>query len=327
MHDLLTDPFYYGDIRWKGAITKGSQPPIVNKNLFEKVQFLLGRKIGSPQYRKHLPVFKAKLTCSECNGTITWELQKENWYGHCNHYKDCSQKTSIRQDRLEEQLFPFFDGVAPKNTKVLSWLERALKESHAEEIDIHAKKRTDIVRGIDRADKRMQQAYLDKLDGTADMALCQRVMDESKKEKDGLVEALKGLGEDQTAYYEAGYAIHELATNARAIYESPKATIEDKRLLLSHIFSNIGLDEGNIKPNYTYAFEFLSEWVPKLNAGFESTQKATKGGSLRGISVNNAHSDVVESSEPRNHFRTSENPYSTVRFGDSDPKSGSLLRG
>ena len=280
MHNLLTDPFYYGDMRWKGVVTKGSHPSIVNKNLFEKVQFLLGRKIGSPQYRKHMPVFKAKLSCSECKGTITWELQKGNWYGHCNHYKNCSQKASIRQDRLEEQLFPFFDGVAPKNKRVLSWLERALKESHTEEIDQHAKKRTEIVRGIDRADKRMQQAYLDKLDGTADMALCQKVMEESKKEKDVLVEALKGLGEDQTAYYEAGYAIHELAANARAIYESPKATIEEKRLLLSQVFSNVELNEGNVKPNYTYAFEFLSEWVPKLNESFELEESQSKQGQI-----------------------------------------------
>lgn len=280
MHNLLTDPFYYGDLRWKGITTKGSHPPIINRGLFEKVQFLLGRKIASPQYRRHLPVFKAKLNCEECKGTITWELQKGNWYGHCNHYKNCSQKASIRQDRLEEQLFPFFDGVAPKNKRVLSWLERALKESHAEEIDQHTRKRTEIVRGIDRADRRMQQAYLDKLDGTADAALCQKVMEESRREKDALVEALKGLGEDQKAYYEAGYAIHELAANARAIYESPKATIEEKRLLLSHVFSNIELSEGNVKPNYTYAFEFLSEWVPKLNASFELEENQSKQGHI-----------------------------------------------
>src|SRR3990167_11156267 len=141
IHVLLTDPFYYGDMRWKGVVTKGNHPPIVNKDFFDRVQFLLGRKIGSPQYRKHTPVFKAKLNCAECKGTITWEIQKGNWYGHCNHYKNCSQKASIRQDRLEEQLFPFFDGVAPKSKKVLNWLERALKESHSEEIDQHTKKR------------------------------------------------------------------------------------------------------------------------------------------------------------------------------------------
>ena len=278
MHALLTDPFYYGDMRWKGVVTKGNHPPIVSKNLFERVQFLLGRKIGSPQYRKHTPVFKAKLNCAECKGTITWEIQKGNWYGHCNHYKNCSQKASIRQDRLEEELFPFFDGVAPKSKKVLDWLERALKESHSEEIEQHTKRRQDIARGIERADQRMERAYLDKLDGAIDPALCQKIMEDSKKEKAALVEALNALGADQTAYYDAGFAIHELAANARAIYESPKATIEEKRLLLSHVFSNIELKQGTSTPNYTYAFEFLSEWVPKLNESFELEESQSRQG-------------------------------------------------
>ncbi len=269
MHDLLTDPFYRGDLRWKGQITKGSQPPLVSRKLFESVQFLLGRKLTSPQYRKHLPVFKAKLNCGECGGTITWEIQKGNWYGHCNHHKKCSKTGTTRQDRLEQMLFPYFDGVAPKSERVLRWLERALKESHAEEIEQNAHKRDEIARGIARADQRMERAYIDKLDGQMESALCQKVIEEAKQEKVALLEALEGLGEAQVAYYEAGYAIHELATHAKEIYESQKATVEEKRLLLSYVFSNIELEQATVRPNYTYAFEFLSEWVPKLNESFE----------------------------------------------------------
>ena len=89
------------------------------------------------------------------------------------------------------------------------------------------------------------------------------------KEKVDALESLEKLNDGNTKYYEAGYAIHELASKASDIYKSPKATVEDKRLLLSKIFSNLALKQENIRPDYTLAFQFLKEWVPKVNNTFE----------------------------------------------------------
>ena len=88
--------------------------------------------------------------------------------------------------------------------------------------------------------------------------------DENKMEK------LKELSnESQEKYFEAGYAIHSLATRAKGIYYSPNATTEDKRLLLSIVFSNLLLQAGKITPNYAPAFEFMHYWMPRLNREFE----------------------------------------------------------
>ncbi|MCH8902891.1 MAG: hypothetical protein IIA45_03130 [Bacteroidetes bacterium] len=71
-------------------------------------------------------------------------------------------------------------------------------------------------------------------------------------------------------YYETGYLIHELAAKAKIIYQSTNAHVEDKRLLLSYIFSNLTLQAGKITPRYTLGFEFLHNWMPRLNEDFES---------------------------------------------------------
>ena len=272
IYELLTDPFYYGTVRWNDIVYRGSHEPIISKALFDKVQSILFRGIKNPQYRKHLPVFKAKISCSECEGLITWEIQKGHWYGHCNHYRQCSQRKCIRQEKVETQLFPLFDKVAPKSERVLKWLEKALKESHSEEVLSHTQKREHINLCLKRADQRIERAYLDKLDGNMEAGLCQKVIIDATKEKEDLMEALKTLGDERTEYYEAGYAIHELASKATEIYRSEKATVEDRRLLLSYIFSNLSLNTGEIRPNYTLAFEFLREWVPLLNNTFELEQ-------------------------------------------------------
>lgn len=284
IHENLSDPFYYGKIRWNGQVYDGLQEPLITKELFDSVQAKLVRKITNPQYKIHLPVFKAKIKCDECGGTITWETQKGHWYGHCNHYKKCSQKTYVKQTGVEDQLFPHFDNTAPKNERVLNWLIRAMKESHADEIDYNTKKRESFNRIISTADQRIEKTYIDKIDGKMPASLCEKVIKDSTKEKEDAIQGLGKLSQSRTAYYEAGYAIHELALKAIEIYNSPKAETEDKRLLLSYVFSNLELNADKISPNYTLAFEFLQEWMPTLNRTFELKElRSTKA--KRDVSV------------------------------------------
>ena len=118
----------------------------------------------------------------------------------------------------------------------------------------------------------IEAIYEDKIDKKITPEFYNRKFTEYTKEKEDATVALKKVNEGNTKYYRAGYAIHELALNASKIYNSKKATTEDKRLLLSKIFSNLYLDSSEIKPDYTLAFEFLKKWVPVLNDTFELTE-------------------------------------------------------
>lgn len=272
MHELFSDPFYYGKIRWNGEIYNGQHKSLITKELFDTVQTKLTRRVASLQYKKHLPVFKAKIRCEECGGTITWEIQRGHWYGHCNHYKNCSQKIWVKQEKVEEQLFPYFDKVAPKNERILQWLGKALKESHAGEIEYYEAQRKELTAQFEKIQRRLEAIYEDKIDSKISVDFYERKFKEYSEEKESILEKLNKFNQVNTQYYEAGYAIHELALKAREIYQSQKATVEEKRLLLSYVFSNITLNEGKIKPNYTLAFEFLANWMPKVNKNFEQAK-------------------------------------------------------
>jgi len=76
MHDLLSDPFYYGKMCWKGKIYDGKQEPLITRDLFMMVQEKLNRKLSQPQFKTHLPVFKAKIICGECGNIIAWYTKK-----------------------------------------------------------------------------------------------------------------------------------------------------------------------------------------------------------------------------------------------------------
>ncbi|MFZ2038849.1 MAG: recombinase family protein [Minisyncoccia bacterium] len=269
MYDLLSDPFYYGMMSWNGNLYPAKHEPIIAKSLFDQVKEKLMRKFKVPQYRKHLPVFKAKIECGECKGTVTWEIQREHWYGHCNHYRKCSQKKWFRQEKVEEMIFPLFDKVAPKSRNVLKILEEALKSNHDGEIKYQVTMQKEANQQVELAQKRLEAIYEDKIDSKITPEFYNKKFAEYTKDKEDGIELLKKLNEGNTKYYEIGFAIHELASKAEEIYKSPRCSIEDKRLLLSKIFSNMSLNTDEISADYTLAFQFLTNWVPVLNDTFE----------------------------------------------------------
>jgi site-specific DNA recombinase len=271
-HEMLSDPFYCGKIVWMGQAYDGKHDPIMSKELFDSVQQKLNKKFKNPQYQKHLPVFKGKMECEECGGTIAWGIAKGKWYGYCNHHKQCSQKGCTRQDTVEGQVIPPLNDLAPKTKRALQWLENALKESHVGEVAFNTARRDELAQVIKTADRRIEESYKDKLDGKMPTDLCSKIINESTEQKRDALKALETLTDARQAYYEAGYAIHELAMHAEAIYHSPKATTEEQRLLLSYAFSNLMLNANKIKPNYTMGFQFLQEWMPMVNKIFKPAE-------------------------------------------------------
>ena len=115
----------------------------------------------------------------------------------------------------------------------------------------------------------MEGAYLDQLDHRMPAVLCQKIINDSTKEKNEAIDSLGRLSRSRAAYYQAGYAIHQLTQHIKRVYESKKISVEERRMLLSEIFSNLTLNEGKIVVIYTPAVEFLVKWAPKLNSTFE----------------------------------------------------------
>lgn len=274
MHRYLSDPFYCGKNRWNGIVSDGNHKPLISKELFKSVQLKLKRYGDSHQFKKYSPVFQGKIICVECGSVITWYIKKGHWYGFHNKYKKCSlNKKNLKQVDVEKQMFSYFNNVAPKNPRVLEWLKDTMKENHTNEVDYNTTRRTELNRVIECSDKRMEKAYIDKLDGKAPLALCEKVIADSTREKKDALESLDSLGQSRLKYYQAGYAIHELALNAVRLYQGDKITIDQKRLMLSIIFSNFDLNEKNVRENYTFGFEFVAKWMNTLNSTFEPAKK------------------------------------------------------
>ncbi len=277
MYDFLSNPFYCGKIEWKGQTYPGKQEPLITEELFDSVQEKLNRKFSQPMHRKHLPLFKGKVFCGKCSATVTWETHKGHWYGHHSRYvkqgqkHPCNDTRWFRQEEITGKVLPLLQKAAPKNNRVLALLEKALKEDHLHEVTKSTENRRILNSEYERAQRRLEAIYEDKIDGKITSEFYEKKAKEYTAQREQIVKELKRLNEDNTKYYEVGYAIHELALKATDILLNNKADISDKRLLLSYAFSNISLIKGEIKPEYTTAFDFLVNWMPRVNSIFEPT--------------------------------------------------------
>lgn len=279
IHKLLCEPFYYGKFMWKGNLYQGKHEPLIAKDLFDQVQAKMTR--GTlPYHNKGLTELRGKIFCGSCTKTITWEIQKGHSYGGCKQCKSQigKQKKYMRQEDLERHLLTQIASVAPQNEKVIDVLRQALKESHSEEIELHDTQTRHINNQLERIKQRMRTMYNDKLDERITEDFYDEKVQQFGEEKEALLNSLKKLEADNTEYYRVGFAIHELALKSTDIYLSKKASIEERRMLLAYAFSNITVLEGNIRVEYTKAFNFLLEWMPKVNSILELQKTlGTKG--------------------------------------------------
>jgi DNA invertase Pin-like site-specific DNA recombinase len=131
IHKILTNPIYYGWFRWKGKIYKGVHPPIVSKNIFDKVEEILFPRKHTKRDNKRNFTFRNFMTCGECGLKITAETKKGHIYYHCTKSRGidkCAQKYLREEDLIREitdQLARF-----RIDKEVLDLIVRAAKEEN-----------------------------------------------------------------------------------------------------------------------------------------------------------------------------------------------------
>ncbi len=134
--NILTNPYFYGVIRWNGKIhTENIQhDALVSKQLFDRVQQLLRRRGGG--MKRHFFPFTGILHCAECGCSITAEIQKGHIYYHCTYRKGpCNQRIWCKSEDLEEQLIAVIKRLVIPRT-FLEFAFKRLRESHKTESQV-----------------------------------------------------------------------------------------------------------------------------------------------------------------------------------------------
>ena len=280
----LKNPFYTGLFRWKGGLYQGNHEPIISQELFDKVQAVFKcHELRRGKQRSRKFAFGGLMKCGKCGCSIVGELKKKRYiYYHCTNGRRECEKKYYREEVLEEQFADVVRRVVI-DPETAEWVKQALQESLKEETAFHHQEVTRLAREVERVKVRLNQAYLDKLDGTITEAFWAERSTEWQEERGRLAGELARLQGADKHYLDDGVQIIELSQRAHGLYLTQPA--EEKRKLLGLLLSNCILKDGHIEATYKQPFDTLAlmatEPLPEASGDDEVVAVSQKWHALR----------------------------------------------
>lgn len=258
LEDILKNVFYTGVFMFKGRLYEGNHEPLISLELFDQVKEAF-KKDNKPLYRnEHDFAFAGLLTCGECGSSITAEIKKGKYiYYHCAHGKgDCSQTKYIRQEVLDEQLQEVVRRIHLTDEQK-QWTIEALKQSNFDEQEFHNDKIKQLNVECQKWRDRINQIYIDKLDGKISEEFWQEKHNTWTQELRGMHKIIEAYDKANEGYLQTGIHFLELSNRAYSLYIQQNS--HEKAKMLKTLLSNCKLIDGIAHWEYRKPFNILAK--------------------------------------------------------------------
>ena len=251
---LLKNPFYAGSFLWDGKTYAGTQPLLFDRSLFEQVQSVIQRR-NKPRYRKHDFAFRGLLKCAYDQCLVTAEIKKSKYtYYRCTGSRGKCELPYFREEELGERLGQILKDIYIPD-RVLSELEESLLTSRGREANLQLEQEQRLQQRLTAVRNRLDQAYLDKLDGKITEEFWSRKSADWRVEENQIHMAIRGLADIKPERMLDAVRILELANKAYFLYVKQPPT--EKAKLLNLVLSNCAIDAASIYPTYRKPFDLI----------------------------------------------------------------------
>ena len=254
LHTILTNPFYQGNFVWGGKLYRGTHEVFISHDLYERVQVVL-RGHNKPKYGKQEIAFRGLLRCAHDNCTITGERKKGKYvYYRCTGYRGKCATPRFTESEIAEKL-----GVVLKNihipNAILAQLQESLSRDHDQLVDNADTQRNSLEQRLATIQRRMDQAYQDKLDGTIPQEFWERKMLEWSEDERQIQAAMTRLDVPNSGRILDAKRILELANKAYSLYLTQNHPGQAK--LLRMVLLNCSIDAASVCPSYRRPFDLI----------------------------------------------------------------------
>jgi hypothetical protein len=229
----------------------------VDRVLFNQVQQVF-RGHNKPKYRRHEFAFGGLLNCAYDGCTVTAELKKAKYvYYRCIGHRGKCDLPYMREEQLSERLGKVIEDIHVPND-VLAQLLASLYSDDANGKRQREERRERLHGRLSGVRRRLEQAYLDKLDGKIPEEFWQRKQAEWQGEETDVQQAIRDLekGHEREFVLNAS-RILELENKAYFLYFHQ--TTEEKAKLLKMVVSNCRIDAVSLYPTYRKPFGLICE--------------------------------------------------------------------
>ena len=252
---LLKNPFYKGQFIWEDKLYNGTQIPLISIELFEKVQTVFRGHSNSNKSRKHEFAFSGLLHCAYDNCAVTAERKKNRYtYYRCTGYRGKCELPYFREEELGDRLAVTLRDIHIPND-VLLQLEKSLLTDKGRAEAIRKEQGERLQSRLSALRHRLDQAYLDKLDGKITEEFWNRKSAEWMSEEQQVSLALQRLEQPKPERMLDAMRTLELANKAYFLYLKQEPS--EKAKLLKMVLSNCAIDSASVYPTYRKPFDLI----------------------------------------------------------------------
>ncbi len=271
---ILRNPFYYGLMEFKGNLYPHKYPPIVSKDLFDKVQEAKEGFHKKPfQYGSKPFIFRGLIQCAKCGCTITAETKKGHTYYSCTNYKKVHLKRIyVKEEELLSQVSDLFKKMELPESKIQKITEglKRINESYK----VFSVENTKSLRiSFDKIQNRINELTKMRLDKEIDSDFFDTTLKALKAEQNDILGKMQTVSDDDEDYHITLNTVLSLAKRARSIFESSE--VMEKRQLLNFVLQNCELNDRNLEYKLKAPFDtvLLSSECSHLLPGSDSNRR------------------------------------------------------
>lgn len=251
VHKILKNPYYIGVIVWDGKEYPGKHPRLISDELFYAVQAKMTRKTPE-KIIKHNPVLKGVMSCAYCSKTITWQKQKGRLYGACQRKTtECKQQKFVREEAVMKLIENKLDDLICPAPQVVEWLVTLLKQDFQVSVDTTKQAQKALDDRIARIKRMDDTLYDDKLAGLISSARYIEKHESFIRELKDLESKKGGISQEYEDKFMKGISEIELSQHAKKIFLDEKVSNDEKRLILTKLFTNISVKDNFVSVTYT----------------------------------------------------------------------------
>jgi site-specific DNA recombinase len=280
LHRILHNPIYKGEVHWHGAITRGVHEPMVTPELWDRVQEVLTGRYQHQRDGERADTFSfvGLVLCGHCECALSAVIKKEKYiYYHCTGQRGRCEEPYVREHVLAEQFGAALRGLRIDDV-TMRLMNDALHKSHDDLVEFHQESITRLEADCARVQKRIDQAYLDKLDGVIDAGFFTTKSAEWRDELRGLRAQIQRHEVAHEVYVEEGLLLAELGNMAFNLFEGQSAT--DRRKLLNFLVGNSYWAAGTLRIEWRKPFDLLEE-IAAEGPVTSAPSDGSEGASLR----------------------------------------------
>ena len=261
INQILNNPFYYGMMRIKGKLYPHKYPPLISKELFDKVQAVrLGYHKKPFKYASKPYILRGLIKCANpaCGCTITAESPKGYIYYSCTNYRGIHNKRAyINENDLIAPIYESLKNIKLSN-KDAGDLTKELRKINQLENEFNKQAIENIRKEYDMIEKRISTMFDLRIDGSITTDIYDKKLKEYKEKQYELNNEIQRHTVADESYYLAVNQVIDLSQRALEIFESSEPN--EKRQLLNYLLQNCRLDGKKLLFELRKPFDALEEY-------------------------------------------------------------------